>query len=63
MRLMAFALLLLPVAAHADDTPDPAVLAKIIDAGMNHGEVVETVAHLTDRIGGRMTNSPAMRAA
>ncbi len=66
MRLMSaamVALMLLPVAARADDTPDPAVLARIIDAGMNHGEVVDTVAYLTDRIGGRMTNSPAMRAA
>jgi carboxypeptidase Q len=42
---------------------DPATLDRIIDAGMNHGEVIETVAYLTDRIGGRMTNSPAMREA
>ena len=44
-------------------TPDPVVTSRIIDAGMNHGEVMETVEYLTDRIGGRMTNSPQMRAA
>ena len=43
--------------------PDPAINARIIDAGLNHGEVMETVAYLTDHIGGRMTNSPAMRRA
>jgi hypothetical protein len=43
--------------------PDPVVTGRIIDAGMDHGEVMETVEYLTDRIGGRMTNSPAMRQA
>jgi len=43
--------------------PDAAINARIIDAGLNHGEVIETVAYLSDRIGGRMTNSPSMRAA
>src|SRR5215469_11113520 len=36
---------------------------RIADAGFNHGEVVETAEYLADRIGGRMTNSPAMRIA
>jgi len=35
----------------------------IIDQGFNHSEVMQTAAHLTDRIGGRMTNSPQMREA
>ena len=43
--------------------PDAAINARIIDAGLNHGEVMETVQYLTDHIGGRMTNSPAMRRA
>lgn len=42
---------------------DPQTLNRIADAGFNHGEVVETIEHLTDQIGGRMTNSPAMRKA
>jgi hypothetical protein len=36
---------------------------RIADTGFNHGEVVETAEYLADRIGGRMTNSPAMRTA
>lgn len=36
---------------------------RIADAGFNHGEVVETAEYLADQIGGRMTNSPAMRTA
>jgi Zn-dependent M28 family amino/carboxypeptidase len=42
---------------------DAATLNQIADAGFNHSEVVETVAYLTDQIGGRMTNSPAMHKA
>jgi carboxypeptidase Q len=36
---------------------------RIADAGFNHSEVVDTVSYLADEIGGRMTNSPAMRKA
>jgi membrane protease YdiL (CAAX protease family) len=43
--------------------PDLAMVARITDEAMNHGEVVDTAAHLTDRIGPRLTNSPGMRAA
>jgi carboxypeptidase Q len=42
---------------------DGEVLNRIADAGFNHGEVVETAEYLADHIGGRMTNSPAMRTA
>ena len=45
------------VAAEGDDTN------RIVDIAYNHGQVVQTVAYLTDRIGGRLTNSPAMRQA
>ncbi len=38
-------------------------LNRILDEGMNRSEVMETAAWLTDRIGGRLTNSPQMRAA
>ena len=40
-----------------------AALNKIADAGFNHSEVAETIEYLSDQIGGRMTNSPAMRRA
>jgi carboxypeptidase Q len=36
---------------------------RIADAGFNHGEVVDIAAYLADRVGGRLTNSPGMRAA
>jgi hypothetical protein len=63
MRLSFCAAIAVAVAAPACAAPDAAITNRIIDAGMNHGEVMETVQYLTDRIGGRMTNSPAMRKA
>ncbi|HEY6916835.1 MAG TPA: M20/M25/M40 family metallo-hydrolase [Allosphingosinicella sp.] len=42
---------------------DPQTVNRIVDQAMNHGQVIETTAYLTDRIGGRLTNSPAMREA
>jgi carboxypeptidase Q len=50
-------------------TPKAAISAetvtinRISDVGFNHSEVVTTAAYLADEIGGRMTNSPAMRKA
>lgn len=41
----------------------PDDLNRIIDQGLNHSEVMQTAQHLTDVIGGRMTNSPQMRQA
>jgi carboxypeptidase Q len=56
--------LLLGFTAAGEAAPvDTVTLNKIADEGFNHGEVVETAAYLADRIGGRMTNSPAMRTA
>jgi len=51
-----------PVAAAAQPV-DRNMINRIIDEGMNRSEVMETAAWLTDRIGGRLTNSPQMRAA
>ena len=47
--------------AHAEDQATN--INRIADEGFNHGQVVALASHLTDRIGGRMTNSPAMREA
>lgn len=63
MRLTFCAIAALAFAMPAVAVDNSAMTARIIDAGMNHGEVVETIGYLTDRIGGRMTNSPQMRAA
>lgn len=41
----------------------PDDLNRVIDQGLNHSEVMQTAQHLTDVIGGRMTNSPQMRQA
>ncbi|HEY0748153.1 MAG TPA: M20/M25/M40 family metallo-hydrolase [Steroidobacteraceae bacterium] len=43
--------------------PETITINRISDAGFNHSEVVDTAAYLADEIGGRMTNSPAMRKA
>jgi len=64
VRRLGPALLLLttlPLAASASS--DATTVNRIVDAEYNHGQVVQIVAHLTDQIGGRLTNSPAMREA
>jgi carboxypeptidase Q len=43
--------------------PDLVAINRIYDQGFNHSQVMQTAAHLTDQIGGRLTNSPAMREA
>jgi hypothetical protein len=42
---------------------DTQSIGRIADEGFNHSQVAETAAYLADQIGGRMTNSPAMRRA
>ena len=42
---------------------EPQTINQIADQGFNHGEVADTLEYLSDQIGGRMTNSPAMRKA
>ncbi len=44
-------------------SPARAVIESIVDQGMNHSEIPETAEYLFDQIGGRLTNSPAMRRA
>ncbi|CAM3228916.1 MULTISPECIES: M20/M25/M40 family metallo-hydrolase [Sphingomonas] len=55
------AVALLPAAGAS--AQDRGAANRIIDEGMNHSQVMQTAEHLTDVIGPRMTNSPAMRAA
>ncbi len=56
-----------PLLSWAASTPKPAMdqglLDRLTDGEFNHGQVVQTAEELADRIGGRMTNSPAMRHA
>jgi hypothetical protein len=50
-------------AVSATPSSDLTGIDRVLDEGLNHGEVVETAEYLADSIGGRMTNSPAMREA
>ncbi|TDI61063.1 MAG: M28 family peptidase [Alphaproteobacteria bacterium] len=49
--------------ALAEEQIDLDVINQIRDEGFNHSEVVETLRHLTDEIGPRLTGSPQMKAA
>lgn len=61
-RTLALAGLLLPSLLWAAK-PDPELVNAIRDQGLNHSQVMQTLQHLTDRIGPRLTNSPQMREA
>ena len=57
-------LLLASVSLPATAAPlDPQTINRIADQSFAHSQVMQTAAYLTDRIGGRITNSPAMREA
>ena len=63
-NLMLGALLVLPLAPlQAEEPVDYEMINKIIDEGFNRSQVMETLYHLTDVIGPRLTNSPGMREA
>ena len=49
--------------AAAAEPIDPKLINRIADAEFNHGQIMNLAEHLADQIGGRMTNSPAMRQA
>jgi len=51
------------VTPKAASTAETITINRIADVGFNHSEVVDTASFLADEIGGRMTNSPAMRKA
>ena len=63
--LLASAALVAPLAAApaSAQSVDRVAVNGILDQGLNHSQVMQTAAHLTDNIGGRLTNSPAMREA
>jgi hypothetical protein len=49
--------------AQAQATPTPDVVERIKEEGLRRSEVMRTLAHLTERIGPRLTGSPALRRA
>lgn len=46
-----------------EEPVDYAMINRITDEAFSRSELMDTVLHLTDRIGPRLTNSPAMREA
>lgn len=62
MRKLGLTVILATLPAIASAT-NAGMTNRIVDAAYNHGEVMQTAAHLTDRIGSRLTNSPGMREA
>jgi hypothetical protein len=52
-----------PARAAGASGVDPETVNAIADQGFNHSQVLALAGHLDDEIGGRMTNSPAMRKA
>jgi carboxypeptidase Q len=66
LALIAAVILLAPVLIASQSAPDKNYLdaaARIRDAAMNHSQVMDTVAYLTDVIGPRLTGSPNHKRA
>jgi hypothetical protein len=63
IRMMSLLGVALTASAHADKGVDASTINRIADEGYNHGQVAALAGHLTDRIGGRLSNSPSMREA
>src|ERR1700743_3035757 len=51
------------MSAFAQDTPDPAMTARIRDEGLNHSQVMDIAFHLTDVSGPRLSGSPGLKRA
>ncbi|HEX7955708.1 MAG TPA: M20/M25/M40 family metallo-hydrolase [Pyrinomonadaceae bacterium] len=52
-----------PAQAQASPTPTPDAVERIKEEGLKRSEVMRTLEHLTERIGPRLTGSPALRRA
>lgn len=59
----AFVAASVSLSASASDDVDLDIITKIRDEGFNRSEVMETLRHLTDKIGPRLTGTPAMLEA
>ena len=63
LALLCTAAVVGPVAAAPAENPDAAVVARIVDEGLNRSEVMQTASDLMDGIGPRLTNSENVRKA
>jgi hypothetical protein len=63
--ILAFVLLLAfsPLALWADEPVDLAMMTRIRDEGLHRSQVMETLFHLTEVIGPRLTGSPQLKEA
>ncbi len=59
--LVALALAALPLCA--EEPVDLSMMTRIRDEGLHHSQVMDTLYHLTDVIGPRLTGSPQLKAA
>ena len=63
IALTALACLLAPSLTAAEEPIDWEMVNRIRDEGFNRSQVMDTLEHLTDVIGPRLTGSPGARAA
>src|SRR6201996_8755599 len=49
--------------AQQNDSPDPAMTARIREEGLNHSQVMDIAFHLTDIAGPRLSGSPGLKRA
>ncbi len=63
LLVVLLALLLVPVTATAQETTDSAVVAMIMDEGMNRSQIMDIISEMTDVHGPRLTWSPEYREA
>jgi len=61
--ILVVAASLVAVSIHAAEPVDLDIVTRIRDEGFHHSQVMTYAAYLTDRIGGRLTGSPAMKLA
>ena len=62
-RTTTLALALAACASALAQAPDPSVMQRIREEGLNHSKVAETLSYLADVIGPRLTGSPSLKRA
>ncbi len=66
-HVLAVAVFLLGIPGHsqksAEEPVDLGMVTRIREEGLRHSQVMETVRHLTDELGPRLTGSPQLKAA
>jgi carboxypeptidase Q len=62
-RSLAAVLFVLSIPVSAEEPVDLGMVTRIRGEGLQHSQVMETVRHLTDDLGPRLTGSPELKAA